>query len=114
MKLSEQQKKETIEMLGDYFAEEIENVALESLDIYQLALEFCTLLAGADFVFEASFLTWRISHRELADKLIKTARDNGLTIKMQIIDNIIVKFAKIMGIEYPPENNDDSTPESIK
>lgn len=34
MKLSEQQKKETIEMLGDYFAEEIENGDLHSIDIY--------------------------------------------------------------------------------
>ena len=69
------------------------------------AVEMCSILGGVNILFDAGIATWRITHREVADKLSEVAQNKGLTLKTIIIDEIIIRVAKILGKIYPPENS---------
>lgn len=105
MELTEQQKDEIINMIGNAISEEVEDGDLHLINVYEMALEFCTLLTGVNFLAEISFHIWRTTHRDAADKLIAAAKIKGVTIKTHVIDLIVENFIKIIGIKYPPIND---------
>lgn len=99
-----QYEDEIIDMIGDILAIEMENGDLHDIDVLNTAVEMCSILGGVNILFDAGIATWRITHREVADKLSEVAQNKGLTLKTIIIDEIIIRVAKILGKIYPPEN----------
>lgn len=98
-----EQKEEVVEIIGDILNEEREkDENLHYAELYNAAVEIATLLSGSAVFFSVAFETWRVTHTKTVREIRKRAEYNGLSLREEVIDEIITKVAEFMGYKYPP------------
>ncbi len=103
LNFNDEQMQDIVEIIGDRLSEEIQNDNnLHNADVYQAAIDIATLLSGASVFLAASFEIWRVTHTKKVEEIRQKAKENGITLKEQAIDEIISYVAKYMGYVYPP------------
>lgn len=101
---SEKKKQEIIEIIGDSLYEEVsKNIDLQSADIYQAAVDICTLLSGAAIFGNLTFQIWSLLHPKIVHEIKIRMRNNGInSVGEQVVVDIIQKVAQCLGFKYPP------------
>ena len=105
--LSDEQKEDIVDIIGDTFKEALdEDENAHYSEIMQASLDAAQLLSGGGVLLGAIYATsmqiWRISHIESYKKIKEIAREHGITIGEELIDQLISKIAKYLGKKYPP------------
>lgn len=100
---NDDQKEDIVEIIGDILNEEREkDENLHNAELYTASVEIATLLSGSAVFFSVAFETWRITHTKTVKEIRKRAESNGLSLREEVIDEIISKVADFMGYKYPP------------
>ena len=108
--MNEEQKNAIIEIIGDTLNEEVKKQDnLQAADIYQAAVDICTLLAGGQIFGRSAFEVWKITHPQTVMDIRQRARSRGIVLGDQIIEDIIRKVGQYLGFKYPPfDSNGDA------
>lgn len=100
---TEKNKEEVIEIIGDALSEELKRQDnLQAAEVYQAAIDICTLLSGSAIFAGMAFEVWSITHPRIVRDIRKRAKINGIDLKDQIIEDILHKIGEYLGFIYPP------------
>ena len=100
---NDDQMQDIVEIIGDKLSEEIQKDSnLHYADVYQAAVDIATLLSGSSVFLAASFEVWRLTNTEKVKEIIQRAKENGFTLKEQVLSDIITCVANYLGRVYPP------------
>lgn len=100
---TDEQREDVIEIIGDTLYEALsQDEELHYADLFQAAVDICTILSGSTVFCAINFELWRVTHAQKYEEVRKKAEKNGLKVSQQIFDDILSKVGKYFGITYPP------------
>lgn len=100
---NEEKTNTIIEIIGDSLSEELKKQDdLQAADVYQAAIDICTLLSGSSIFLGLTFEVWQITHPKIVREIRKRAKGSGITLGEQIVEDIIHKVGQYLGFQYPP------------
>jgi len=103
LNLTEEQKEDIVDIIGDSLREALnEDDDAHFAEVFEAAVDICTVISAARVFYDINFEAWRISHQEAYAEVKRVADLRGVKVSQQLFDNMISKIAKFLGRKYPP------------
>ena len=101
-------KEEVFEIIGDALFKEVScSRNRQNAEIVDAAMQIMTFISITPVFATVSYQTWRITHPQQVREIKKRAREHGITVHEEIIDEFLGKIARLLGKNYPPLDPDN-------